>query len=90
MSKNMSLILKAVSALMKKEIQTDFCWLLLFTKTLTTTSNVCCSLELKKTTAISIPLKNSGIWEAYCGSEAYQKISEYSGYNLKQLDRKKH
>lgn len=29
-------------------------------------------------------LKNSGIWEAYCGSEAYQKISEYSGYNLKQ------
>ncbi len=29
-------------------------------------------------------LKNSGIWEAYCGSEAYHKISEYSGYNLKQ------
>lgn len=29
-------------------------------------------------------LKNSGIWEAYSGSEAYQKISEYSGYNLKQ------
>ncbi|MEI7503084.1 MAG: hypothetical protein WCJ61_07355 [Paludibacter sp.] len=29
-------------------------------------------------------LKNSGIWEAYCGSEAYKKISEYSGYNLKQ------
>ena len=29
-------------------------------------------------------LKNSGIWEAYCGNEAYQKISEYSGYNLKQ------
>ena len=29
-------------------------------------------------------LKNSGIWEAYCGGEAYQKISEYSGYNLKQ------
>lgn len=28
-------------------------------------------------------LKNSGIWEAYCGSEAYQKINEYSGYNLK-------
>jgi hypothetical protein len=28
-------------------------------------------------------LKNSGIWEASCGSEAYQKISEYSGYNLK-------
>lgn len=29
-------------------------------------------------------LKNSEIWEAYCGNEAYQKISEYSGYNLKQ------
>lgn len=29
-------------------------------------------------------LKHSGIWEAYCGNEAYQKISEYSGYNLKQ------
>jgi hypothetical protein len=29
-------------------------------------------------------LKNSGIWEAYCGSEAYQKISDYSSYNLKQ------
>ena len=28
-------------------------------------------------------LKNSGIWEAYCGSEAYQKIKEYSGYDLK-------
>lgn len=28
-------------------------------------------------------LKNSGIWEAYCGSEAYEKIKEYSGYNLK-------
>lgn len=28
-------------------------------------------------------LKNSGIWEAYCGNEAYQKIREYSGYNLK-------
>lgn len=29
-------------------------------------------------------LKNSGIWETYCGNEAYQKIGEYSGYNLKQ------
>lgn len=28
-------------------------------------------------------LKNSGIWEAYCGNEAYQKIMDYSGYNLK-------
>lgn len=28
-------------------------------------------------------LKNSGIWEAYCGSEAYVKIKEYSGYDLK-------
>lgn len=28
-------------------------------------------------------LKNSGIWEAYCGSEAYQKIREYSGFDLK-------
>lgn len=28
-------------------------------------------------------LKNSGIWEAFCSSEAYEKIREYSGYNLK-------
>ena len=28
-------------------------------------------------------LKNSGIWEAYCGSAAYQKIREYSGFDLK-------
>ncbi len=28
-------------------------------------------------------LKNSGIWDAYCGNEAYQKVKEYSGYNLK-------
>lgn len=28
-------------------------------------------------------LKNSGIWDAYCGAEAYQKINEYSGYDLK-------
>lgn len=28
-------------------------------------------------------LKNSGVWEAYCGNEAYQKINEYSGYDLK-------
>lgn len=30
-------------------------------------------------------LKKSGIWDAYCGSEAYQKIKEYSGYDLKLL-----
>ncbi len=29
-------------------------------------------------------LKNSGVWDAYCGNEAYQKIMDYSGYNLKQ------
>ena len=28
-------------------------------------------------------LKNSGIWDAYCGTEAYQKIKDYSGYDLK-------
>jgi hypothetical protein len=28
-------------------------------------------------------LKNSGIWDAYCGSEAYEKIKEHSGYDLK-------
>ena len=28
-------------------------------------------------------LKNSGIWDAYCGIEAYEKIKEYSGYDLK-------
>jgi hypothetical protein len=28
-------------------------------------------------------LKNSGIWDAYCGNEAYQKIKDYSGYDLK-------
>jgi hypothetical protein len=29
-------------------------------------------------------LKNSGIWETCCGNEAYQKIKDYSGYDLKQ------
>jgi len=29
-------------------------------------------------------LKKSGIWEAYCGNEAYKKIKEYSGFNIKQ------
>jgi len=28
-------------------------------------------------------LKNSGIWDAYCGNETYHKIKEYSGYDLK-------
>ena len=28
-------------------------------------------------------LKNSGGWEAYSGNDAYQKIKEYSGYDLK-------
>ena len=28
-------------------------------------------------------LKNSGIWEAYCGNEAYEKIKIHSGYDLK-------
>jgi hypothetical protein len=33
-------------------------------------------------------LKNSGVWEAYSGNEAYQKIHEYSGYNLKEWTEK--
>jgi hypothetical protein len=28
-------------------------------------------------------LRNSGIWSAFCGSEAYAKIKEHSGYDLK-------
>jgi len=28
-------------------------------------------------------LKNSGIWEAYCGNETYAKIKEHSGFNIK-------
>lgn len=28
-------------------------------------------------------LKNSGIWEAYSGHDAYEKIKDYSGYDLK-------
>jgi hypothetical protein len=28
-------------------------------------------------------LKNSGIWEAFCGNEAYEKIKEHSGFDLK-------
>ena len=28
-------------------------------------------------------LKNSGIWEAYCADEAYAKLSEYSGFDIK-------
>ena len=27
-------------------------------------------------------LKDSGIWEAYCGSETYAKIEEYSGFSI--------
>lgn len=27
-------------------------------------------------------LKNSGIWEAYCGTESYAKIQEYTGFNI--------
>ena len=27
-------------------------------------------------------LKSSGIWEAYCGSESYTKIKEYSGFDV--------
>lgn len=29
-------------------------------------------------------LKNSGIWEAYCGDDAYSKIKEYSGFDIKE------
>jgi len=29
-------------------------------------------------------LKNSGVWEAYCGDEAYAKIKGYSGFDIKQ------
>lgn len=28
-------------------------------------------------------LKNSGIWDAYSGNEAYNKMKEYSGFNIK-------
>lgn len=28
-------------------------------------------------------LKHSGIWEAYCGKEAYKKIGEYTGFDIK-------
>jgi hypothetical protein len=28
-------------------------------------------------------LKNSGIWEAYCGDATYQKIHEFTGFDLK-------
>lgn len=28
-------------------------------------------------------LKNSGIWKAYCGAEAYARIKEYSGFDIK-------
>jgi len=29
-------------------------------------------------------LKNSGIWQAYCGNAAYEKIQEFSGFDVKQ------
>lgn len=29
-------------------------------------------------------LKRSQVWEAYCGDEAYRKISEYSGFDIRQ------
>lgn len=28
-------------------------------------------------------LKKSGVWEAYCGSETYSKISDFTGFDLK-------
>jgi hypothetical protein len=28
-------------------------------------------------------LKRSGVWQAYCGHEAYEKITEYSSFNIK-------
>jgi len=28
-------------------------------------------------------LKNSGIWEAYCGNEAYKQIQDYTGFDIK-------
>lgn len=28
-------------------------------------------------------LKHSGLWEVYCGSEAYEQVHEYSGFDLK-------
>jgi hypothetical protein len=28
-------------------------------------------------------LRNSGVWEAYCGDEAYAKMKEYSGFDIK-------
>jgi len=28
-------------------------------------------------------LKRSGIWEVFCGNSAYNKIKEYSGYDIK-------
>lgn len=28
-------------------------------------------------------LKNSEVWEAYCGEEAYQKIGIYTGFDLR-------
>lgn len=27
-------------------------------------------------------LKNSGIWDVYCGSETYEQINQYSGFDL--------
>ena len=33
-------------------------------------------------------LKNSGIWEAYCGSEAYDKIHAFTGYDIGRWVRK--
>jgi len=28
-------------------------------------------------------LKNSGVWQAYCGNEAYAKVKEHSGFDIK-------
>lgn len=27
-------------------------------------------------------LKNSSVWEAYCGAEAYRKVEEFTGFDL--------
>ena len=28
-------------------------------------------------------LKGSGVWEAYCGEDAYSKVSDYTGFDLR-------
>ncbi|MEI7811246.1 MAG: hypothetical protein WCJ01_02350 [Ignavibacteria bacterium] len=40
-------------------------------------------MNIDKTLKDNNIIKKSGTWDVYCGNDAYQKIREYSGHDLK-------